>query len=115
MGLFLESPMNSLADFRNYFTNENEIAAFVVGEASSEEPEQKLRISRVRQAWTAVRQHGLHSDSFSTTSPMAGLDDLLDETTLRQIKVQFWKRHKSSRNAERVDGRRRKILIIDAR
>ena len=100
MGLFLESPMNSLADFRNYFTNENEIAAFVVGEASSEEPEQKLRISRVRQAWTAVRQHGLHSDNCSTTSSVAGLDDLLDETTLRQIKVQFWKRHKSAYPAE---------------
>ena len=99
-GLFLEGPMDSLADFRDYFTDEKEIAAFVAGKESSEGPEQKLRISRVRQAWTAVRQHGLHSDNCSTISTVAGLDDVLDEATLRQVKVQFWKRYKSAYPAE---------------
>jgi hypothetical protein len=98
--LFLEGPMDSLADFRDYFTDEKEIAAFVAGKESSEMPEQKLRISRVRQAWTAVRQHGLHSDNCSTISTVAGLDDVLDEATLRQVKVQFWKRYKSAYPAE---------------
>ena len=99
-GLFLKGPMNSLADFRDYFTDEKEIAAFVAEGGSSEEPEQRLRISRVRQAWTAVRQHSSHSDNCSTTPSASCLDNLLDDATLRQVKVQFWKRHKSSYPAE---------------
>ena len=94
--LFLKGPMDSLADFRYYFTDEKEIDAFVAEEESLRIPEQKLRISRVRQAWTAVRQNSMHIDNCDTASSVAGPNDLLDEATLRQVKEQFWRRYKST-------------------
>jgi hypothetical protein len=94
--LFLKGPMDSLADFRYYFTDEKEIDAFVTEGESLRAPGEKLRISRVRQAWTAVRQNGLHIDDCNTASSVAGPNDLLGEATLRQVKVQFWRRYKST-------------------
>ena len=53
-------------------------------------PEQRLQIARVRRAWTAVRQNGLRKENRNTVSSVAELDDLLEEGTLREVKVQFW-------------------------
>ena len=94
-GLFLKGHMTNLEDFRYYFADEKEIDAFVAGEESLKGPEQRLQISRVRRAWTAVRQNGLRKENRNTVSSVAELDDLLEEGTLREVKVQFWKRYKA--------------------
>jgi len=93
-GLFLGGPMENLEDFRYYFADEKEIDAFVATEESLKGPEQRIQIARVRRAWAAVRQNGLRKESRNTISSVAELDDLLEEGTLREVKVQFWKRYK---------------------
>ena len=92
--LFLAGAMESLEDFRYYFAEEKEIDAFVATEATLKGPEQRLQVARVRRAWTAVRQNGLRKENRNTVSSVAELDDLLEEGTLREVKVQFWKRYK---------------------
>ena len=86
--------MMNLEDFRYYFAEEKEIDAFVATEESLKGPELRLQVSRVRRAWTAVRQNGLRKENRNTASSVAELDDLLEEGTLREVKVQFWKRYK---------------------
>ena len=93
--LFLTGPMENLEDFRFYFAEESEIDAFVATEKTLEGAEQRIQIARVRRAWTAVRQNGLRKESRNTVSSVAELDDLLEEGTLREVKVQFWKRYKA--------------------
>jgi len=94
-GLFLGGPMENLEDFRYYFAGEKEIDAFVATEESLKEPEQRIQIARVRRAWAAVRQNGLRKENCDTISSVAELDDLLEEGTLREVKVRFWKRYKA--------------------
>ena len=93
-GLFLKGHMESLEDFRYYFADEKEIDSLAAAEDSLKGPEQRLQIARVRRAWTAVRQNGLGKENRNTVSSVAELDDLLEEGTLREVKVQFWKRYK---------------------
>ena len=57
--LFLKGHMENLEDFRYYFADEKEVDAFVATDESLRGPELRLQISRVRRAWTAVRQKGL--------------------------------------------------------
>ena len=92
--LFLSGQMENLEDFRYYFAEEKEIDAFVAAEKALEGPEQRLQVARVRRAWKAVRQDGLCKVKSNTVSSVAELDDLLEEGTLREVKVQFWKRYK---------------------
>jgi len=93
--LFLAGPMENLEDFRYYFADEKEVDAFVAAEKALEGAEQRIQIARVRRAWAAVRQNGLRKESRNTVSSVAELDDLLEEGTLREVKVQFWKRYKA--------------------
>jgi len=92
--LFLKGPMDNLEDFRYYFADEKEVDAFVASEDALKGPELKIQIARVRRAWAAVRHNGLRKESRNTVSSVAELDDLLEEGTLREVKVQFWKRYK---------------------
>jgi len=92
--LFLKGQMENLEDFRYYFSEEKEIDAFVAVEGAVEGAEQKLQIARVRRAWAAVRRNGLRKECCNTVSSVAGMDNMLEEGTLRDVKVQFWKRHK---------------------
>ena len=94
-GIFLKGPMETLEDFRYYFADEKEIDAFVASEETLEGPEQRIQIARVRQAWAAVRQDGLRKEYRNTISSVAEHDDFLEEGTLREAKVQFWKRYKA--------------------
>jgi hypothetical protein len=99
-GIFLKGPMETLEDFRYYFADEKEIDAFVASEETLEGPEQRIQIARVRQAWAAVRQDGLRKEYRNTISSVANpqwltQDDSLEEETLRETKVQFWKRYKA--------------------
>jgi hypothetical protein len=93
--LFLKSPMENLEDFRYYFADEKEIDIFVAADEALKGPEQRIQIARVRRAWAAVRQNGLRKENRNTVSSVAELDDLLEEGTLRDVKVQFWKRYKA--------------------
>ena len=77
--LFLKGHMENLEDFRYYFADEKEIDAFVAAEESLKGPELRLQISRVRRAWTAVRQKGLLKENRNTVSSVAELDNLLEE------------------------------------
>ena len=90
--LFLNGPMVNLEDFRYYFSEETEIDAFVATEASIKGQDQRLQVARVRKAWAVVRQQGLRKDNLNTASSVAELDDPLEEGTVREIKVTFWKR-----------------------
>jgi len=92
--LFLNGQMENLEDFRYYFSEEKEIDAFVAVEGGLKGAEQRLQIARVRRAWAAVRQNGLRKESRNTVSSVAEMDDMLEEGTLRDVKVQFWKRYK---------------------
>ena len=92
--LFLKGPMENLEDFRYYFADEKEIDASVAVEETLKGPEQRIQIARVRRAWAAVRQNGLRKENRNTVSSVAELDDLLEEGTLREVEVQFWKRYK---------------------
>jgi len=94
-GLFLGGTMENLEDFRYYFADEKEVDAYVATEESLKGSEQKIQIARVRRAWAAVRQNGLRKENCNTISSVAELDDLLEEGTLREVKVQFWKRYKA--------------------
>jgi hypothetical protein len=93
--LFLGGQMETLEDFRYYFADEKEIDSFVAAESSLTGADLKLQIARVRRAWASVRQNGLRKESRNTVSSVAELDDLLEECTLREVKVQFWKRYKA--------------------
>jgi len=93
-GLFLNGPMENLEDFRYYFADEKEIDAFVATEESLKGQERRIQVSRMRHAWAAVRQNGLRKEGRNTVSSVAELVDPLEEGTLREVKVQFWKRYR---------------------
>ena len=92
--IFVRGPMENLEDFRFYFTEEKDVDVFVATAEGLEGQPLKVQIARVRRAWTAVRQSGLRKESRNTVSSVAELDDLLEEGTLREVKIQFWKRYK---------------------
>ena len=92
--LFLNGPMETLEDFRFYFTEEKEIDAFVAMESSLKGPDQRIQIARVRRAWSTIRQNGARKQSRNIAESAVELDDLLEEGSLRVVKVQFWKRYK---------------------
>ena len=92
--LFLNGSMENLDDFRYYFQAEGEIDAFVAAEATLKDSALKIQISRVRRAWAAVRQEGVRKENRNSISSIAQIDDILDEGTLREVKVNSWKRYK---------------------
>ena len=92
--LFITGQMENLEDFRYYFSEEKEIDAFVAVEGAVKGAEQRLQIARVRRAWAAVRRNGLRKECRNAVSSVAEMDNMLEEGTLRDVKVQFWKRYK---------------------
>ena len=90
----MASPMDNLEDLRFYFSEEKEIDAFVAADETMKDSELRLQVARLRRAWSAVRQTALLKESRNSTSTVAELDDLLCETDLRNVKIQFWKRYK---------------------
>ena len=98
--LLMASPMENLEDFRYFWTEEKEIDTFVAQDDTLTGQKLKLQVSRMRRAWTATRQNGLRKENRNTVSSVAELDDLLEEGTLRDVKVQHWKRYKVRHPAE---------------
>ena len=94
LALLMASPMDSLEDFRFYFSEEKEVDAFVAQEATLKDQQLRIQVSRLRRAWASVRQMALRREARQSTSTVAELDDLLCEVDLRNAKVQFWMRYK---------------------
>jgi hypothetical protein len=95
MTLFLNSPMENLEDFRFYFAEEKEVDVLCAADDSLKDQALRIQISRVRRAWASIRQNGLRRENRNSVSSVAELDDFLEEGTLGEIKIQFWKRYKS--------------------
>ena len=93
--LLLDSHMTNLEDFRYYFADEKEIDAFCALDDKLKDAALRIQVSRVRRAWASVRQNGARKESRNTVSSVAQMDDILEEGTLREVKVQFWKRYKA--------------------
>ena len=98
--LFLKSPMENLQDFRFYFADDKDIDAFIAADDTMEAQEQKIQTSRMRRAWSAVRRSKLENEDHIATPSSAELDDLVEENTLKNIKVQFWERYRTKHPAE---------------
>ena len=94
LALLMSSPMENLEDFRFYFTEEKDIDNFVAEDKDLKDSALRLQVARFRRAWSAVRQGAIQKESKNSISTVAELDDLLEETDLRGVKVQFWKRYK---------------------
>jgi hypothetical protein len=87
--LFLTGPMETLQDFCFYFTDEEEIDAFVAANVTLGDQERKIQTARMRRAWAAVKQNELKSGNHRTISSAAQLYDLAEEATLREVKGEF--------------------------
>ena len=127
---FIKGPMESLEDFCYYFADEEEINTCVtailkpeatIPEEPEEEPDSVLetegdskqileQISRVRQAWQAIRklkhgsmaawQHGelpLRIENLQTVDQIAhqARNRIIDQQSLWRFKAQFWERYKT--------------------
>ena len=92
--LFLNGSMDNIDDFRYYFSAEGEIDAFVAADTTLIGSVLKIQVSRVRRAWAAVRHEGVRRENRNTISSIAQMGDLLEEGTLRSVKVNFWMRYK---------------------
>jgi len=100
LALLMKSPMDNLEDLRFYFTDEKEIDGFLAEDPEMKDHALRLQVSRLRRAWSAVRQTAIRKESRQSVTTASELDDLLCETDLRNIKVQFWKRYKLRYPAE---------------
>ena len=92
--------MENLQHLRYYFEDEKEINTFVATDDTLGGPEQKIQIARMRRARAAVRQNERRNENHSTTPSAAELDDLAEEGTLSEIKLQFWKRYRMKHPVE---------------
>ena len=92
--LLKDWPGQTLEDFRFYFTTEEEIAVFCATDTELKGTDLKLQVSRVRQAWTAVRAMGRTKDEAKSQADIADLDDLIGEAALREVKTNFWQRYR---------------------
>ena len=93
LALFMASEIETLEDFRFFFSEEKEIEVFVA-KGTDNVKESRLQMSRMKQAWHSVKLTASRMESGSTIQASADLDDLLCEVTLREVKYNFWLRHK---------------------
>ena len=99
--LLKDSPMENLDDFRFFWGTEGEIAAFVNKATDLEQPMLQLQAARLRMAWSAVRRARGHQEGTTGLQALsADLDDLLEEATLREVRVVFWRRYRMRFPAE---------------
>jgi len=102
--LLLNSPMESLEDFKFYWTEANQVDTFVVAAKAELHDTLGVQISRVRQAWQSLHDAGSRVKHKRSEEAGAELDDWLEEVALRDIKINFWKRYKLKYPAEIMPG-----------
>ena len=66
----------------------------------------------MRRARAAVRQNERRNENHSTTPSAAELDDLAEEGTLSEIKLQFWKRYRTKHPVEITPFRPFAVLLL---
>ena len=86
--VFDESPIENLEEFRFYFTTEDQVDQFVAQAADLRKEDLRIQIARVRRAWAAVRQGAKKREEGRSVTHSVDLDDLLEETTLHEVKAQ---------------------------
>ena len=98
--VFEDSPIENLEEFRFYFTAEDQIDQFVAQATALRDADLRIQIARVRRAWSAVRQAAQKREEGRSVAHSVDLDDLLEETTLHEVKAQFWRRYRLRYPAE---------------
>ena len=89
----MKHKIKNLEEFRYFFESESEIGLWVQKLSLGEH--QSLQTARLRRTWAAVKVFFQHADAGRVKVSKADLDDLLDETALRDMKQQFWRRYKT--------------------
>jgi hypothetical protein len=89
LALLLASPMESLEDLRFYFSNETEVESFLAKDSNLKDGDLRIQAARFRRAWVAIRSAALRRDAVTRESTLADFDDILEEGTLRDVKINF--------------------------
>ena len=89
----VKQKIKNLEEFRYFFESESEIGLWVQKLSLGEH--QSLQTARLRRTWAAVKVFFQHADAGRAKVSEVDLDDLLDETALRDMKLQFWRRYKT--------------------
>ena len=89
----VKAKLKNLEEFRYFFESEAEIGVWVqrlnLGDV------QGVQTARLRRTWAAVKVFFQHADAGRTKVGESDLDDLLDDTSLRDMKQQFWRRYRT--------------------
>ncbi|CAE7812806.1 unnamed protein product [Symbiodinium sp. CCMP2592] len=89
----VKQKIKNLEEFRYFFESEGEIGLWV--QKLSLGDQQPLQTARLRRTWAAVKVFFQHADAGRVRISEADLDDLLDDSSLRDMKQQFWRRYKT--------------------
>ena len=84
--------MRNLEEFSFLFEDEVKIGAWVaklsLGDATA------IQTARLRRAWTACKVYFQHVEQDRSKVASADPDSLLEDSELRDVKTQFWKRYR---------------------
>ena len=86
--------MKTLRDLRFWFSNEDEIKFFMAEINGVGKEDKELQVSKLRQAWSAVKQYVDLLQKDKSAGLESELDDMLSPQDLETRKVNFWQRHK---------------------
>ncbi|CAE7815841.1 unnamed protein product [Symbiodinium sp. CCMP2592] len=89
----VKQKIKNLEEFRYFFESEAEIGLWV--QKLSLGDQQALQTARLRRTWAAVKVFFQHADAGRVRISESDLDDLLDDSSLRDMKQQFWRRYKT--------------------
>ena len=117
--------MKTLRDFRFWFDDEKQHTSFVAEIRAIDDKDKQLQVSKLRQAWTAVKDYLADLQKEKASIGTAELEDMLGAADLERRKSNFWRRHKEdwanevfpadtliSRGAREME--RRALLVYDA-
>jgi len=86
--------MQTLRDLRFWFSNEDEIKLFMAEITKVKDDDQNLQVSKLRQAWAAVKMYVDLLQKDKSAGVESELDDMLSPQDLETRKTNFWQRHK---------------------
>ena len=88
----VKSNIENLEEFRFFFDDESKIEAWI-GKLSPGEGK-PIQAARLRRTWAAVRLFYQQAEQDRSKIQSSDLDSPLDESELRDVKVNFWRRYK---------------------
>ena len=86
--------MQTLRDFRFWFSTEDDCKVFVAEIRGVVADDKPLQVSKLRQAWSAVKNYIDLLQKDKSAGAEAELEDMLSAQDLEARKTNFWKRHK---------------------